>query len=152
MISMTHALLALCLGLAPTTLASAVQRRAAGDPINFDLKIWSKEATDSMIPTHFADPSKNMTATSNAQDYTAPNTPPDNKRPDGSQDDYVIIGQLHFNEVPGTTADPSNPMRQPRKMYLFTGQQTPGQEAAEEKAVSVSTVYNRDVDTTLTPN
>lgn len=140
MISMTRTLLAMSVALAPVTLASAINRRVdVGKDINFDLKIWSTEKTDSMMPTHFARPDQNMTATSNAISYTAPDTPPDVKSPKDSQEDYFIIGQLHFNQVPGNTAEEGNPMRGPRKMYLYTGQQTPGQDAQGQKAVTVCT-------------
>lgn len=96
---------ALVLSLIPAFLAVPFtpQPRAPGDSLNFDLKIWAKssDTTLSVIPTNYEQgkTDQNLTSTSNA-DYTAEGTEPDYKTPEGASEQYVIIGQMHFNEVP----------------------------------------------------
>lgn len=121
----------LVMSLSSTTAAAPLtpQPRAAGDSINFDLKIWAKSTgpTLSVIPTDFEEgkTDQELTPTTNA-DYTAEGTEPDYKTPEGASEKYFIIGQMHFNEVPGSDA---------RAVYILENE---GKE--DEKAVSVSSV------------
>lgn len=96
--------------------------RAGGDSVNFDLKIWAKSTGPavSAVPTNFekGKTEESMTPTTNA-DYTAEGTDPDYKTPEGSSEKFFIVGQMHFNEVPGTV---------PRQVQILEG----------EKSVTVS--------------
>lgn len=125
MISMTRAIIAAALIVAPSAFAAAIEAREY-TPINFDLKVWAVDGSMSVTPTHYHWLDRNDTTTTNA-DYTQAGTEPDKKWPGGSPDPYVIIGQMHFNEVP---EDPNG-----RKIYITN---KPG--TAEEKAVEVCTI------------
>lgn len=86
---MLYALLstAMTTTLLPRALSAPLDlhTRAAGDSLNFDLKIWSTDHTLSVIPTDFGEGKTDqfLPSTSNL-DYTAKGTEPDYKTPEGA--------------------------------------------------------------------
>lgn len=128
----------LAFALLPAALAVlfAPQPRAPGDSLNFDLKIWAKssDTTLSVIPTNYEQgkTDQNLTSTTNA-DYTAEGTEPDYKTPEGASEQYVIIGQIHFNEVPNEDG---------RLVHILRDEGVERDGVNQQKLVWVSSAWN----------